>query len=556
MSMKTILDKINDDPKLKEAMETLQLTPKSFRLMPLFPMIYIAWADGKLQQEEVDKILEIAEENDLTEGDGAGILSLWLKTEKRPSDEFFVSGLRLTAAVLKYAQTSYKNNLVELCESVAEASGGAFGVSTVSGEEKKALVQIAELLDIRGQASYHTLIERMQSELSPEELDWMPSKVSPAWIGINTIVSLGVAIGAFMLLRTLHKTFVVSELHQSVFLIAFMLLPQVGFFLSNVLTARMSAGNTIRESTIGSGVSIVLVMIIGAFVIGSTAKKYQGFNVRQPDPRPLLFPQCDQLKPELAQQRCIREAKHKNATVCRLLPNASAEPAKYPMGKKMRDWFPAAQCKGIVSTDPFFVKGAKNPKMYQITSQDKLISKGYYPLCTDLASDAKAACIAINNHPKEGPSCQLQSNPATPAQGWGKKYKDWFPKGTYCAPVYARTLKIWKRAGQQTSFLGHFPACDDIKESDQHCVYLSRVSLPGNQGKKRVCVLSSSRLTPLNSIPLASEPYHNWFPLEDCQQTGSGLPLGLLFAALGFAVVAIFSSFFGGWVGERWQGTV
>lgn len=553
MSIKAILQKIEEDPKLQEAMETLQLTEKSFRLMPLFPLLYVAWADGKLQQEEVDKILEIAEENGLTEGDGAGILSVWLGTDKRPSDDFFVSGLRLTAAVLKFAQTTYKNNLVQLCESVAESAGGALGMGSVSGEEKKALVQIAELLDVRGQASYHTLIERMQSELSPEELEWIPSQVSPMWIAINALVTLAVALAVFLPLRSVYSSLVVSAQHETIFLVGFLLLPQLGFFISNVLTARLSAGNTIRESTIGTGISVILVLVIGAFVLGSTTKKYQGFNVSQPKDQTLIFPQCDELKAVWQKQRCVREAKKDGKDICRLMPNASINPAKFPLGKQSRDWIPAADCKGRVSKDIFFVAKANSPKVYSVKLQSR-ISKGYYPLCQDVKAGTKQACLQLTKHPKEGMVCRVQSSPEDNNDKLGKKYSEWYPR-EYCNEVYARVYLIWKKSGKQTAFAGYYPICDDIKGANQPCIYLQRVSLPTGK-RQRVCVTTNSRTTPLSAIPLAKEPYENWYPLEDCQESGSNLQFGLLFAALGFAIVAFFVSFFGGWVGERWQGTV
>lgn len=555
MSVGAILQKIGEDPKLKDAMKTLQLTEKSFRLLPLFPLLYVAWADGKLREDEVGKIIEIAEENGLTEGEGSGILSIWLNTEKKPSDAFFVAGLRLTAAILQFAQTSYKDNLVQLCESVAEASGGALGIGSVSGEEKKALVQIAGLLDVQGKDSYRMLIQRMQSELNPEELTWLPSRISPMWMGINMFVSLGVSLGIFLLLRSWHDSFVVSEQHQAIFLLGFLLLPQVGFFLSNVFTARMSSGNTIKESVLGSGVSIVLVMLLGAVVIGSTSKKYQGFNVSQPNQAPLFFPQCEYLKPELKKQRCIRSIQHKGQTIFRLMPNALVNPKKYPLGQERKDWFTTQHCKGSISRMPLFTAQAKTPSMYAVQMAERLTSKGYYPLCSELKSDSKTACLTLDTHPKAGTVCRIQSNPSAVQKEWGKKFESWFPQGKYCSATYARTYRLWKRVEQQNQFVGFFPACQDIRESNQACLYIQRAALPTGK-KQRVCILSNSRMTPVSSIQLAPKAYNNWYPLKDCQESDSGLPLGLVFAALGFAIVAFFTSYFGGWVGERMQGNV
>lgn len=541
MSMKKLMAMIEQHPRLSQAMRRLQLTEKTIHLLPIFPLIYVAWADGKFQEAAVERILQIAEENGLTEGEGSGLLSFWLHTDKRPSDEFFLDGLRLTAAILKYARPGFKNNIIFLCESVAESVGGWSGVKRT---EQEALTQIADLLKIKGAESYHTLIARMRMDLESEDLDFLPTHVKASWVTINAVLSAGIAAVIFYALWKLYPKLVVTETHAMYFLLVLLIAPQVGFFVTNMLTARLSPGDTRRESLYGTGLALLMVLVVGGLLSGQVAKKYVGFNVARPDTTPMMFPACDNTPN--SSQRCVRMAQHQNNTVCRLMPNRIFPLVSYPMGHEGRDWFGLKNCQEDRSTGIL---------LYRISASDRFVSAGYYPLCSDLSANDRQACIVMDTHPTEQTkACRILPDPQAKAGNWGKKYENWYPQGRACAPLYARVYAVWTKEGRQLSFYGYRPLCKDVM-ADQPCLYINRIQRPDLKQEEKVCVLSESRTIPAEHVNLANVPYVNWFPREECKPLDNPQVFAFLFAALGFAFFAMIAAYAGAWVGVRWQGT-
>lgn len=545
MSMQDVLKKINKDPKLKQAMETLQLNEKSFRFLPIFPLIYVAWADGSFQEKEMEKILEIVEENGLMNADGAGILKVWLDRNQRPSDEFFVSGLRLVAAVLKHIRPEHKGNLLHLCEVVADSSGGVGGVGRVSSEERKAMGQIAELLGVGDEKALDRMLEKMRHELSPEELEWSPTQVSPKWIAINAVMASLVTGGVFFGLSRWYGEFVVSEGHNFIFLMAALILPQVGFFLGSMLTARLSTGNTAREGVFGTAVAIIAASLIGVFFLGATSKKYAGYNVMEPDP--LLFPLCSATK--VTGQRCLRLEDNGGKKICRLMKDHQADPKKERLGRRHRDWFPSEDCK----------QDSQSKDLYQVSLRpERVLSKGYYPLCSE-SDDATQPCIRVGAiEDRANMYCRVMPNKNAELSkvAKGEKFKDWFPAPRYCRALFARVYKVWRKDGAATSFAGFYPLCSDVSGANQPCLYHKRRPQPGQALGESVCVVSDSPTIPRDDIKLAEQPYENWYPQDLCKETEGTTFFYVLFAFFGFAITAFFASYFGGWVGERWQGTV
>ncbi|MCK6511574.1 TerB family tellurite resistance protein [Myxococcota bacterium] len=545
MSMQDVLKKINKDPKLKQAMETLQLNEKSFRFLPIFPLIYVAWADGSFQEKEMEKILEIVEENGLMNADGAGILKVWLDRNQRPSDEFFVSGLRLVAAVLKHIRPEHKGNLLHLCEVVADSSGGVGGVGRVSSEERKAMGQIAELLGVGDEKALDRMLEKMRHELSPEELEWSPTQVSPKWIAINAVMASLVTGGVFFGLSRWYGEFVVSEGHNFIFLMAALILPQVGFFLGSMLTARLSTGNTAREGVFGTAVAIIAASLIGVFFLGATSKKYAGYNVVEPDP--LLFPLCSATK--VTGQRCLRLEDNGGKKICRLMKDHQADPKKERLGRRHRDWFPSEDCK----------QDSQSKDLYQVSLRpERVLSKGYYPLCSE-SDDATQPCIRVGAiEDRANMYCRVMPNKNAELSkvAKGEKFKDWFPAPRYCRALFARVYKVWRKDGAATSFAGFYPLCSDVSGANQPCLYHKRRPQPGQALGESVCVVSDSPTIPRDDIKLAEQPYENWYPQDLCKETEGTTFFYVLFAFFGFAITAFFASYFGGWVGERWQGTV
>ena len=134
------------DPELVKELEELGFTPDTVRLLPFVPLIQVAWAEGGVSPQERKLIVDLARSRGVTEGSPADLeLARWLST--RPSDAMFARATRLVRALLAAGTPSAGvltgDDLVNYCESIAAASGGLFGIKSISTEERAILAKIA-----------------------------------------------------------------------------------------------------------------------------------------------------------------------------------------------------------------------------------------------------------------------------------------------------------------------------------------------------------------------------------------------------------------------------
>ena len=142
---------IRDAESLKE-LEELGFSPRTIVLLPLVPVLQVAWAEGGISAAEREMIVKLARSRDVEPGSEADAqLQEWL--ERRPSEGTFRRAGRLIAAMLDHHEGAEfqvsADDLLKYCEQIAQASGGIFGIGSVSSEEKVALQQIAAQLKKR-----------------------------------------------------------------------------------------------------------------------------------------------------------------------------------------------------------------------------------------------------------------------------------------------------------------------------------------------------------------------------------------------------------------------
>jgi hypothetical protein len=133
-------------------LQALGFTPDTLPLLPLVPLVQVAWAEGGVTAAERAQIVTLARSRGITEGGVADRqLSAWL--EERPSESTFAQATRLIAAMLDSPSGAVgltADELVRYCESIAEASGGFFGINRVGSDEKQILESLAATLKNRG----------------------------------------------------------------------------------------------------------------------------------------------------------------------------------------------------------------------------------------------------------------------------------------------------------------------------------------------------------------------------------------------------------------------
>ena len=59
-------------------LKELRVPREAYRVVSLLPLVYVAWADGRIQKSERDVILHIARERGMLDHGGEDALSRWL----------------------------------------------------------------------------------------------------------------------------------------------------------------------------------------------------------------------------------------------------------------------------------------------------------------------------------------------------------------------------------------------------------------------------------------------------------------------------------------------
>lgn len=136
------------DPALLRDLEELGFTLETISLLPLVPIVQVAWAEGGVSGAERRLIIQLARARGVQAGTPADRqLGEWL--DRRPAADVFTRATRLIRAMLDQPSADADLNadeLIRYCESIAAASGGILGMGRISAEERATLAKIAETL--------------------------------------------------------------------------------------------------------------------------------------------------------------------------------------------------------------------------------------------------------------------------------------------------------------------------------------------------------------------------------------------------------------------------
>ena len=139
------------DPEMLRELAALGFTPETIPLLPLIPVLQVAWAEAGISTAERALILGLARTRGIAEDSPADRqLALWL--DIRPSEDTFHKATRLIRAMLEAPEHRVDlsaHDLIDYCDKIAHASGGLFGIGAVSPEERAALKEISSALKAR-----------------------------------------------------------------------------------------------------------------------------------------------------------------------------------------------------------------------------------------------------------------------------------------------------------------------------------------------------------------------------------------------------------------------
>lgn len=156
------------DHEIKTSLDRLGITPKNFRVLMLLPLVYVAWADGHMDEVEIAVIDDLAKERFLLDVRGLEILDSWMRAPI-PRDYFddgmqtlFLLAQTETGEPLVHAEDLH--DLLSHAEAVARATAASLDSPTnISPEEEQALAEIAKLLHLDNGVSWRRLLDELDA---------------------------------------------------------------------------------------------------------------------------------------------------------------------------------------------------------------------------------------------------------------------------------------------------------------------------------------------------------------------------------------------------------
>jgi hypothetical protein len=167
------MSKVTPDERreLEQTLSELGLKRSTYRALMLLPLVYVAWADGKLEHVEVERILKFAQARLHLTPDTVAVLERWL--QEPPSQSYVERGLQgLLGVALREdmldVDVDELPDLVLHAEAIARATSEAFEDPTaVTPEEEQALGEIARLLEVDGGATWKRVLEGLRTHRPP-----------------------------------------------------------------------------------------------------------------------------------------------------------------------------------------------------------------------------------------------------------------------------------------------------------------------------------------------------------------------------------------------------
>ncbi len=151
--------------RLKASLKHLGIDPNDYRVIKLLPLVYVAWADGKMEDVQQERIHALASRHFELSSAGVQVLDRWLK--QRPTKEYFKEGLH-DLHLLSMAEDDMEVDFSELphllaySEAIARTTASALDQpEAVDASERAALEEIAKELMIDSGESWAQLLEEL-----------------------------------------------------------------------------------------------------------------------------------------------------------------------------------------------------------------------------------------------------------------------------------------------------------------------------------------------------------------------------------------------------------
>jgi hypothetical protein len=137
------------DTSVLQTIAGLGVTSETLAAFSLVPLLHVAWSDKVLDSSERDAILVEAVAGGVFRGSAAySLLEGWLTRAPEPKlfDTWKAYHQALMPKLSESDRAQLKADLIEKARRIARASGGLFGLGSVSADEREALRKLEELL--------------------------------------------------------------------------------------------------------------------------------------------------------------------------------------------------------------------------------------------------------------------------------------------------------------------------------------------------------------------------------------------------------------------------
>ncbi len=155
-----------EQDKLRSSLERLGIQPSDHGVLKLLPLIYVAWADGKMEGVKKERIHSFASRHYDLSAAAMAVLSRWL--EAPPTHAYIVEGLRdiyFLAGAPDDIEVDFSElpALLSYAEGVARSTAKALDQpEAVSPAEDSALEEIARELGIDHGESWAKLLKELR----------------------------------------------------------------------------------------------------------------------------------------------------------------------------------------------------------------------------------------------------------------------------------------------------------------------------------------------------------------------------------------------------------
>jgi hypothetical protein len=153
--------------RMRRTLHHLGVNPSNYKVLKLLPLVYVAWASGRISPEQEQRLVDLAHNHFAIGERGEQILRGWIS--HRPDVAYFKEGLH-DILLLAHAPDEWAFDVDELqgllahAEAIARATAEALDAPTsVTKEEEQALQEIARELGVEDGESWAALLRELKA---------------------------------------------------------------------------------------------------------------------------------------------------------------------------------------------------------------------------------------------------------------------------------------------------------------------------------------------------------------------------------------------------------